>query len=224
MARRFSFRVVAAGAVVALLAFAATEGRAQSTGGQSRSSSEPEGAGRSTGGTPAAFSSAAGTGLPSGLAITGVLRLTDPATRDVVVLLNSAVAFCRGLPRKEYTIDCLAYQYRQVAQQLPRGGEYAAARAAIERAATQLEGVVREFAATDLPPAHVTRPGVGRTARPLSAVDPGRSRAAATRAAAILAEAQTVLLRSSENSARRQLHYQRISAAVGSGTVLLRSL
>jgi hypothetical protein len=39
----------------------------------------------------------------------------------------------------------------------------------------------------------------------------------------IVAEAETILLRSASSDATRAIHYQRIAAAVGSNKVLLRS-
>ncbi len=162
--------------------------------------------------------------MPVGLPITRSTIFTDSATDSIVDVLSDAVTFCRNLPRKEYTIDCLAYQYRQIARRLPATGDYAEARTVIETAAKRLEGVVNEYASTSLPAARVNRPGVGRTARALRPVDTASSKKAVAKAVAIIEETRTVLLRSTENSARRQLHYQRISAAVGSSTVLLRSL
>jgi hypothetical protein len=43
-------------------------------------------------------------------------------------------------------------------------------------------------------------------------------------AAEILEEAQTLLLRSTSNSDRRKVHYAQMAQAVGSETILLRSL
>jgi hypothetical protein len=223
MARFFPRTVVLGFATVAVAVLHGTGGQGQSTGGgqgkapSSSSPSAPDKAGRTLATPPLPAG-------PIGPKITTSIYLTDPSTEGIVDALGDAVAFCENLPRKDYTIDCLAYQYRQIARRLPASGDYAAVRAVIERAAGRLEGVVADYPSTTLPPARVSRAGVGRTARPLRPVDSARRKEAAAKAIAIVEETRTVLLRSAENSAQRQLHYQRISAAVGSGTVLLRSL
>jgi hypothetical protein len=125
---------------------------------------------------------------------------------------------CRALGRPEYQVDCLGDGYAAVSQDIPADAEFGDARAAIAQAARSLNALAEENRATDLPP--IERPTV---AGQLTPVAPARLAASRERAARIVEETQTVLLRSSETNPARAEPYHRIVAALDSSKVLLRS-
>lgn len=150
--------------------------------------------------------------------------LSAATTDRVVAQIDAARNFCGRLSQREYVIDCLASELAQVAGDMP-AGEYAEARQAIDRAARKLRALATENADPVLPKGRV-RLGTGgpTSARPVTPVRSNALNALNDQAAAILEEAETVLLRSAESSERRMVHYQRIAGAVGSTKVLLRSI
>jgi hypothetical protein len=115
-------------------------------------------------------------------------------------------------------VDCVAAGLADVAAAMPRDSDQAAARAALEKASRDLRALAQENRDTSLPRVTAKRGDV-TTSRPLAAVVP--SPAVASAADAIVAEAQTVLLRSAPADAAPE--YNRISAALDSSRVLLRS-
>lgn len=156
----------------------------------------------------------------------GGAAASSAATRIIVAELDAARNFCQQMPSEEYTIDCLGDALQQVAEDLPTSGDYGEARGIIADAASQLRTVARQNASTVLPTGRVappSNPDAG-SATPLVPVARERLPAANAQALAILEEAETLLLRSAANSAARRVHYERISTAVGSNKVLLRSL
>lgn len=152
--------------------------------------------------------------------------LTNKKTGVIVSSLNAANHFCAGSPQLVYVIDCMSERLEAVARSMPETGDYAEARAALLEASLKLHDLAADNAAADLPRATMQSQGVNgiRTTRPLVAVDPAKLPAAGAQAAQILAELETVLLRSGDASAERKSHYSRIAAAAGSNKVLLRSL
>ncbi|MEX5729134.1 hypothetical protein Ga0609869_002487 [Rhodovulum iodosum] len=150
---------------------------------------------------------------------TATVQTTDRIVREI----SAARDFCGRLAQKEYVIDCLADQLATVADNIPLRGDYREARRTIDAAARDLRALARGNADPALPRARLRTP----TLRSSRAITPVRSDALSAlndRAAGILQEAETTLLRSAENSERRMVHYQRIADAVGSTKVLLRSL
>jgi hypothetical protein len=125
---------------------------------------------------------------------------------------------CKALGRPEYQIDCLGDGFAAVSQDMPADAEFGDARAAIAEASRSLNALAEENKATDLPP--IERPNVAGQIVPV-AVD--RLAASRERAARIVEETQTVLLRSSETDPAHVEPYQRIVAALDSSKVLLRS-
>lgn len=151
---------------------------------------------------------------------------TNAQTEEIVARIQSAKLFCFRIPQREYWIDCLSERLDAVARSMPDQGDYAEARETIEDASQQLAALARQSASRSLPRARVrsSAPGGPATTRPLVPVRTEALDDVGDAAAAILEEAETVLLRSAESSEQRRLHYERIAAAVGSEKVLLRSL
>ena len=147
----------------------------------------------------------------------------DATTEAIVDGLRAAQLFCAALVEDEYTIDCLSERLETAAQAMPATGDYAQARTAILDASAKLRQIALANADGAKPRGTASRGGVV-TRRPLVAVTRASLPSAAAQAAAVLQEAETVLLRSASGADRRRSHYTRIAAAVGSSKVLLRSL
>ena len=174
---------------------------------------------------PAAAAAAPGGPLPAGGARVAGQRIDRATTRAIVQSIEGAAGFCSGMD-SAYQVDCLADQLSILAENMAPSGEYAPAREAIAEAAAELEALARANASRSIPrrPAVSARnPETRRSSRPIVPVEPAVQEAVAQEAVAIVEELQTELLRSSENSDRRRLPYQQISAALESNKVLLRS-
>lgn len=155
-----------------------------------------------------------------------VTRVFSTQATDVIVNgIDEARQFCGSIGNSAYAVDCLSERLAAVASAMPAGGGYGDARAALLDASRKLNALARANAAPDLPRANVRQPGEGgiATTRPLIPVDPARLAEVSRAAEAIVAEAETVLLRSAESVAERTIHYTRIATAVGSNKALLRS-
>lgn len=152
--------------------------------------------------------------------------LSETTTAQIVIELRDAAAFCRGIGKKEYVIDCMAYEYRRIAAALPRHGEYAAVKKNINKAAASFEKIVSSNQSREIQPKRATSGGKKprRTASKLRAVSTKSLPQAAKMAANVIKETQTVLLRSSENSTERRRQFQQIVSAMDTGTILLRSI
>ena len=151
----------------------------------------------------------------------------DPGTVDFVVKgLQSAQQFCGQLSNKQYTVDCISERLSTLARQMPETGEYADARAALLDASRKLNDLAVANRSTTVPRARASRTGTTpvRTSRALTPVRLDRLEQVNQQATAILQEAETILLRSADSSATRQINYARIAEAVGSNKLLLRSL
>jgi hypothetical protein len=162
--------------------------------------------------------------VPAGT--TAGLDVSDAVTQSIARQLQLAQDFCRRIPADEYTVDCLGDALEQIAEAMPTTGDYAEAQAAIAQAARRLRALARENASPDLPVGVFRSTGTDATASssPLTPVRTETLAQTNAAAIAIIAEAETILLRSAENSATRKVHYEQIAQAVGSNTVLLRSL
>ena len=158
--------------------------------------------------------------------ITEMEILSDLATDTIVQDLSQGNSFCRQIAQKEYVVDCMSDRLAEAAASLPNTGAYAETKAALETASRKLAALARQNASDALPPKRVrTRSLTGPvSSRKLVPVQNATSASVLAQARAIIQEAETVLLRSAENSDRRKVHYQRIAKAVGSNKVLLRSI
>ncbi|PCJ07731.1 MAG: hypothetical protein COB16_09875 [Rhodobacteraceae bacterium] len=142
---------------------------------------------------------------------------------QVVARLNSISALCEGADI--YVIDCLAERLETLEREMSGLVGFGDARRIFRDTAAQLRAITQNNLDPNQPRARMqSRDGRLRSARPLTAVTPARKRQAISQAVAVLAEAETQLLRSGEASSRRAVQYQQIAAALGSNKVLLRSV
>ncbi len=151
--------------------------------------------------------------------------VSQNATKAIVVEIKKGASLC-GRIQPEYRVDCISDRLARVAASLPNTGDYADAKKALEDAARKLHALAQNNTSTTLPRARIAPAGgkAGAKTRPLTPVNTESVNAVNRQAAAIIAEAETVLLRSAENSQKRKGHYQQIAQAVGTNKVLLRSL
>jgi hypothetical protein len=166
--------------------------------------------------------------IPPGVPGTGIGE--TPADLDTISLavaerLAAAREFCGRIPTTEYIVDCLAERLDAISREMPRSGELAEARQVIADTSRRLAALARANADPELPRATVRTPQDGvQTSRPLTPVRRETAAEINEQAAEIVEQAEILLLRSSQQSALRQLPYQRIAAAMGSNKILLRSL
>lgn len=152
------------------------------------------------------------------------LAIAASETRRIIKLISDGRDFCSGVPLL-YRVDCLRYHFWKVAQTLPKTGDYAPVRAALLNAADQLEAI-RD---ANLDPAGKptqfrlrSKPDAARVPA-LVPIRPASAAQANSAATEVIAQTTTILLRSTENSDRRQASYQEIAAVIDSTKVLLRS-
>lgn len=152
-------------------------------------------------------------------------RASTAATDAIVESLTTATRFCASLPQDAYRVDCLSERLEAAARALPQTGDYAEARDTLLTASRKLNRLARDNAAPDLPRIRASAGGdtAITTTRPLVPVNPARQAEINAQAAAVIDEAATVLLRSSDRPDEMAAHYRRISVAVDSNKVLLRS-
>lgn len=151
-----------------------------------------------------------------------VSNLTTSAVNDAISL---SISICSS-GAQEYLVSCLGGQLLEIANALPDTGDYAQSAKIIEDAGRKLQALARQNRTRSKPVVRFsasTSAGTVTTG-PLIAVATASLPSVNQQAAAILQEAETLLLRSVTNSDRRKSHYETIAAVVGSGKVLLRSL
>lgn len=192
------------GLVLALTTFP-HGGFAQSTSEGSEYSSEMEGPEEGEGGADAP---------------TGAVGHAPVSVQSVVPAVEGASVLCNI--SGGYAVDCMAERYENMARELGDSRLNAEAREILEDTAAKLRSVALRNQSATLPPARLkTADGTLRTSRPIVAVAEDRQAAAAAEAVQIIAEAQTMLLRSAESSNRQV--YAQIASAMESNKVLLRS-
>lgn len=143
----------------------------------------------------------------------------------IATRLEGADILC-GAIQRAYRVDCLANQYERIAKTMPKGGEYKEIRRAFLSAADNLAAIAAtnvDTGASRIRPRVSSGPIKPKATRPLNAVLPSRQSQAEAQAAVVIDQLSTVLLRSGENSAKRQIHFAKIAQAVDSNKVLLRS-
>jgi len=151
--------------------------------------------------------------------------LRDEDTFLITQQLEAANDLCSGMDQA-YGVDCLANQYEQIAKSLPNRGDYVPIKKALIKASEELAALVRENQDPALPVIRPKSKAKSPKAKTTRALVPVRKRSIAKvkkAAVKIVEEAQTVLLRSAENSRRRKIPYTKVAAAIGSNKVLLRS-
>ncbi|MCF6233154.1 MAG: hypothetical protein L3J36_08670 [Rhodobacteraceae bacterium] len=144
-------------------------------------------------------------------------------TAVVVSGLASAKKFCGALD-EAYRIDCLAERFGVLSQAIPKDSEYAEVQRVLKSASDQMANLARNNRSQDLPRGKATRPGTTETTtRVLTPTSQATSVQVNKQAQAILAQTETLLLRSAEGSRSKTLQYAKIARAVGSNKVLLRT-
>lgn len=194
-------------------------------GGDEISGGGDNGGGNNGGGGGRDTSDRADDDGPGNRPVGSAITVTDARTAQIVNQLRQAQAICEFMS-DEYRISCFATTYRELAKEIPSNGDYAEAKKALNDAAKKLEALARNNVDRAKPALRAKiRTGGGATVStpPISAVRKDRAPSLNRQASEIVAEAETVLLRSASSDARRAIHYQRIAAAVGSNKVLLRS-
>lgn len=139
---------------------------------------------------------------------------SSSATSQVVAALNGGAQQCSGLGA-EYQADCLANVFKDAAGQANRA-DYAPAQQALNSAARRIASVV---SANVDPAAKPVRKGF----RKIRAVKKASVAKVNAEVRKIIAETQTVILRSIGNSNNRKIHFTRIATAAGSTKRILRS-
>lgn len=156
-----------------------------------------------------------------GLEYNALNRMT---TRKIVLDLRAVVGECSTYD-DVYRIDCLRQGLDLIADSLPKNSEYVETERVLRQASRKLAAIVSENADTSKPKLKAPKnanPRFKKT-RSYAAIRKDAVPRAMEQATAVIEEAKTTLLRASENSERRYLHYQQISTAVDSTKVLLRS-
>jgi hypothetical protein len=146
-------------------------------------------------------------------------------TRAYVDQLQASFAFCRAISNRAYLVDCLAERIGAVAAGMPASGEMSAMRAALVAASQDLGAVANRYRSGTTPPVRMQRGGARpmATSRPLRPVAPENLDLALAAATTIVAETETVLLRSAAGSRDRALDFRQVAAVIGSSKALLRS-
>ena len=158
------------------------------------------------------------------IAQSNISDLTGITANVISDQIGAGREFCAGVQR-DYRISCIADRFESLARQLPRSGDYREIRKGLQKAARDLDKVTRQFADAGT---RKQRFGSGsgddtiRTGR-LTSIDPARRAAAERAAKAVIGDLETVLLRSATSEREQRAMYQKISAAVGSNKLILRS-
>ena len=145
--------------------------------------------------------------------------------RRTVARLQDTEDYCSDI-LLPYLIDCIAAKYEQIASELGSRGDSGEIKKAFSTAAAKLRSIVRQTEDTTLEPSRqrIKKDGKTRSApRRLNAIQPARQAAAVAAANTVIAELETVLLRSAENSESRKIYFAQVADAVDSNKVLLRS-
>ena len=221
--------------VAAALAFGgAHDAYSQATGGGTTGGGTTGG---TTGGgtTGGATGGGATTGSSTGVTVSGnsphsyessansmVATPSGYATRAIVNNITAARDECAGYD-PVYRIDCLSQRLRDVADHMPRGEAYDQAQRIISKASRDLEGIQASNVDHDAPTQRSRANPRLKGARTFSAIKRENLDRAMEQAKQVIEEAETQLLRATENSDKRASHYQQIAVALGSTKVLLRS-
>lgn len=145
-------------------------------------------------------------------------------TSVVVGGLSSAGKFCSELGNDAYRVDCLAERYGALARAVPRNSDYGEVREVLKSASEDLASLARNNRDRTLARGRATGPGSSQTtSRPLTPVDSAAMAKVNRQARAILAQTETLLLRSAEGSKSKIAQYAQIADAIGSNKVLLRA-
>jgi hypothetical protein len=147
--------------------------------------------------------------------LTTSAQVSPLATRLFAAVVDESDEECERLPGA-YRIDCVRQGFDALAEALPKRGDYAAVRVALDETSRQLARIAREERARGQP--RVRAQGGTR-----GYVATGGGAAASQRAANAVLIAREQLLRSVPEGDPRHVHMQRIAAAFDGTAVLLRS-
>lgn len=151
---------------------------------------------------------------------------SGPAYTDIVVAsIERGTQHC-GQYKDVWRIDCISDELERMAQKMPKTGEYRRAKSEILAASAKLRALAQQNADPKQPPVRrAAQVGNTRrtTTRPITAVAPDRVVATNRAADAVISELATTLLRSAGNSPTTSRELMRVSQAVDSTKVLLRS-
>ena len=148
-------------------------------------------------------------------------KFSDETTNLVIYHLNEVRRVCSSLPL-EYRVDCLGDGLAWASGCLPRSPDYRAARSILAKAGNKIQALKISQDRTKKPIRSVAS-RVWKGSKNIKALEASSIPGAAVQALAIIQEAETQLLRSTENSERRRVHYRRIAIAVGGTARVLRS-
>lgn len=143
------------------------------------------------------------------------------APAAVAGLLTRGAGLCSRVP-EEYLTDCISALFQEAASLTPQFGAYADAHRVLSDTAARLDRLVSANLDSEKPSIRLRTGGGGSSPR-LSAVRPQAVAQVNAEAAKIVAEAETILLRSPAAGAETKQEYARIAEAVGSNKLLLRS-
>jgi hypothetical protein len=152
------------------------------------------------------------------------LPISRYTTQTIVLKIRAVERECQDYD-PVYRIDCLRQGIEMVARSLPDRGEYGQAKIILKQSANRLARIVEKYNDTTAPKLKARKEAnpYFRKQRVYTAVRRDALEQANKEARAVVVEAATALLRSSENSEQRYAHYQTISVAVDSTKTLLRS-
>lgn len=181
-------------------------------------------------GLPDAYGQTAPGGGGTGGTISGTLSSRTPTyTTTPTAYLTRSIS--RNIAAAEecasydpvYRIDCLRQRLLDIAQRIPKGPAYDEARQIVQQAAGRLGRIQAANIDRSAPRQRSRGNARIKAARTYTAIHRRNLDKAMVQARQVIEEAQTQLLRASENSEKRASHYRQIATAVGSTKVLLRS-
>ena len=154
-------------------------------------------------------------GTGSGRDLADTPTPTDYLTHSIVKNISAASTECAAYD-PVYRIDCLRQRLLDIAQRIPKGPAYDEARQIVRQAAGRLGRI--QAANVDAKAPRIRSRGNARikTTKTYTAIRRRNLEKAMDQARQVIEEAQTQLLRASENSEKRASHYRQIAAAVGS--------
>ena len=152
--------------------------------------------------------------------------LNDGTTKMIIRIIKDANRTCASAKMDPaYRADCLRVYYGWVADKLADKGEYAPIKQAMQQAEAKLERIIRanlDPAAEPIQPREGFKPNSKRLP-PLRAVKKSATKKVARQAAAVVEEAELLIIRSSGDPARRTPHFTKVADAVEDNLLILRS-
>lgn len=154
-----------------------------------------------------------------------VVAISDARTEQIVNQLYQIQKTCEFMT-EAYRVSCFASTYRKLADEIDTNGDYAEVKRALADAARKLSYLAQKNVDRSQPLLRArltTKTGETVTTPPIVAIRNEVMNDINRQGSEIIAETETILLRSADANSRVAIHYQRIAAVVGSNKVLLRS-